>query len=118
MPRHPRLDRSGQIFHVMNRGIAKRTMFERAADFRNHGIVRDHGRHEGEGGTWYYEVQTLGLNYRLPDVLCALGLSQLRKLDRFLARRREIAGQTVTAIALRQRDRMVNTFPHGALRTM
>jgi REP element-mobilizing transposase RayT len=34
MPRGPRCDRPGQLFHVMNRGIAKRTMFERAADFR------------------------------------------------------------------------------------
>jgi UDP-4-amino-4,6-dideoxy-N-acetyl-beta-L-altrosamine transaminase len=64
---------------------------ERAAAFRNHGIVRDASRLRRHDGSWYYEVQTLGLNYRLPDVLCALGLSQLRKLDRFLTRRREIA---------------------------
>ncbi len=64
---------------------------DRACLFRDHGIVRDPARHRTAGGAWYYEVQALGLNYRLPDILCALGLSQLRKLDSFLTRRREIA---------------------------
>lgn len=40
---------------------------------------------------WYYEMQALGYNYRITDMQCALGLSQLRKLDAFIARRREIA---------------------------
>jgi perosamine synthetase len=44
-----------------------------------------------EAGPWHYEMQSLGYNYRLSDINCALGLSQLRKLDRFVARRREIA---------------------------
>ena len=70
----------------------------RAAGFRNHGIVRDQSRHRGTGGAWYHEVQALGLNYRLPDILCALGLSQLGKLDRFLARRREIAHRYTRAL--------------------
>jgi dTDP-4-amino-4,6-dideoxygalactose transaminase len=39
----------------------------------------------------YYEMHEVGWNYRLPDILCALGISQLRKLDRFWGRRREIA---------------------------
>ena len=39
---------------------------------------------------WYYEMEAPGLNYRIPDVLCALGESQLRKLEVFSARRREI----------------------------
>jgi perosamine synthetase len=64
-----------------------------AREFRNHGIVRDPRRLERSGPGWYHEVQSLGFNYRLPDVLCALGLSQLRKLARFLARRRELAGR-------------------------
>ena len=71
---------------------------DRAALFRNHGIVRDPARHGTPGGPWHYEVQALGLNYRLPDILCALGLSQLRKLDRFLARRREIAAAYTKAL--------------------
>lgn len=40
---------------------------------------------------WYYEMQQLGFNYRITDIQCALGLSQLGKLDQFLCRRREIA---------------------------
>ncbi|ADR37617.1 UDP-4-keto-6-deoxy-N-acetylglucosamine 4-aminotransferase [Oceanithermus profundus DSM 14977] len=64
---------------------------ERAATFRSHGIVRDPARMQQAEGPWYYEVQQLGYNYRLTDVQSALGLSQLRKLDAFIARRRAIA---------------------------
>jgi dTDP-4-amino-4,6-dideoxygalactose transaminase len=62
-----------------------------ARRFRNHGLVRDPGelREPDEGG-WHQEVHTFGLNYRLPDVLCALGRSQLRRLARFAARRAEL----------------------------
>lgn len=42
-------------------------------------------------GPWHYEVQGLGYNYRLSDVMCALGNSQLQKLDRFVAKRRTVA---------------------------
>ncbi len=52
---------------------------------RSHGMVRASG-----GDPWSYEMPELGFNYRIPDVLCALGLSQLAKLDRFVARRREL----------------------------
>ncbi|TDD39584.1 aminotransferase class V-fold PLP-dependent enzyme [Nonomuraea terrae] len=65
--------------------------FRRAARFRNHGLVREPGeqRFPGEGG-WHQEVHAFGLNYRLPDVLCALGISQLRRLEGFRARRAEL----------------------------
>lgn len=78
---------------------AREDWAERAERFRNHGIERVPVRHRKTGGSGYYEVQDLGLNYRLPDVLCALGLSQLRRLDEFLARRREIAAQYSSAFA-------------------
>jgi dTDP-4-amino-4,6-dideoxygalactose transaminase len=42
-------------------------------------------------GPWYYEMHELGYNYRLTDIQCALGTSQLKKLDKFIARRKEIA---------------------------
>jgi perosamine synthetase len=60
--------------------------------FRNHGIDSD-ARTRLAQGQWYYEMVTLGFNYRLTDISCALGLSQLRRIDFNLARRREIAAQ-------------------------
>jgi UDP-4-amino-4,6-dideoxy-N-acetyl-beta-L-altrosamine transaminase len=60
--------------------------------FRNHGMTREaHLLEHPEEGPWYYEVHELGHNFRISDINCALGCSQLRKLDRFIARRREIA---------------------------
>jgi perosamine synthetase len=58
--------------------------------FRNHGISSE-ARERQNTGQWQYEMVLLGMNYRLPDINCALGLSQMKKLDRNLARRREIA---------------------------
>ena len=60
--------------------------------FRNHGISSE-ARQRHEAGQWFYEMVLLGFNYRLTDIACALGLTQLEKLDANLARRREIAGQ-------------------------
>ncbi|MBX3533244.1 MAG: UDP-4-amino-4,6-dideoxy-N-acetyl-beta-L-altrosamine transaminase [Xanthobacteraceae bacterium] len=66
---------------------------------RSHGMIheagvlqqRDEGFENGEKKPWYYEMQEIGWNYRMPDILCALGISQLKKLDRFIRRREEIA---------------------------
>jgi len=58
--------------------------------FRNHGISSD-ARQRQASGQWHYEMVALGFNYRLTDIACALGLSQLKKLDASLTRRREIA---------------------------
>ena len=60
--------------------------------FRNHGISSE-ARERQESGQWFYEMVLLGFNYRLTDIACALGLSQLERLDSNLARRREIAAQ-------------------------
>ena len=60
--------------------------------FRSHGIESDARKRQADG-QWYYEMTSLGYNYRLSDINCALGLSQLRKLDANLARRRSIAAQ-------------------------
>lgn len=62
--------------------------YERLIRFRQHGIVRDM---EHKPGDWYYEMRALGLNYRLTDIQCALGLSQLKKLDAFIEARVKIA---------------------------
>ncbi len=75
---------------------------ERLRLYRTHGITRDPAdfRHpeiafdaDGSVNPWVYEMQALGYNYRMPDVLCALGISQLAKLDRFVARRRALTAR-------------------------
>jgi UDP-4-amino-4,6-dideoxy-N-acetyl-beta-L-altrosamine transaminase len=62
--------------------------------FRSHGIVRDPAAFRTPPPSpepWAYEMQALGFNYRLPDLLCALGSSQLAKLERFASKRRALA---------------------------
>jgi perosamine synthetase len=66
------------------------TLAEILRRFRNHGISSE-ARQRQEAGQWFYEMVLLGFNYRLTDIACGLGLSQLEKLDANLARRREIA---------------------------
>ncbi len=64
--------------------------------FRNHGISSDARQRQAEG-QWHYEMVLLGFNYRLTDIACALGLSQLKRLENNLARRREIAARYTAA---------------------
>lgn len=64
--------------------------------FRNHGISSDAYQRQ-TAGQWYYEMVLLGLNYRMPDILCALGDQQLKRLDANLERRREIAARYAEA---------------------
>jgi perosamine synthetase len=64
--------------------------------FRNHGISSD-ARQRQSAGQWHYEMVVLGFNYRLTDIACALGLSQLKKLEENLLRRREIAARYAAA---------------------
>lgn len=66
--------------------------------FRNHGITSDHRQREKEV-SWLYEMVELGYNYRLTDLQSALGLSQLKKLDAWLARRRAIAARYTEAFS-------------------
>ena len=66
----------------------------RLAILRTHGITRDPLRmKEGSQGPWYYEQVDLGYNFRLTDIQAALASSQLRRMDEFLARRRELAAR-------------------------
>jgi UDP-4-amino-4,6-dideoxy-N-acetyl-beta-L-altrosamine transaminase len=67
---------------------------------RSHGITRDPAELQHDDvGPWYYEQQRLGFNYRMTDICAALGLSQLARIDQFLARRREIAAAYDEAFA-------------------
>jgi perosamine synthetase len=70
-------------------------------ELRSHGITRDPARLTVNDGPWYYEQQRLGYHYRLSDVACALGLSQLRRLEAFLARRRAIAARYESGLIAR-----------------
>ena len=81
---------------------------ERIAGLRNHGMTRDLHRfdsaelalaEDGTANPWYYEMPEPGLNYRLSDIHCALGLGQLGKLGRFVGRRRALVEQYDTLLA-------------------
>ena len=74
-------------------------LVERARRFRSHGLVRnkEEQRYPNEG-PWHQEVHEIGLNYRLPDVLSAIGLSQIKRINEFKARR--------TAIFIRYREEL------------
>lgn len=67
--------------------------------FRSHGITRDGNLMTRNDGSWFYQQLDLGYNYRITDIQCALGCSQMRKLDRFLARRKEIVTRYNEAFA-------------------
>ena len=68
-------------------------LYEKLLELRSHGITRDPKKLMHNDCPWYYEQQSLGFNYRISDIQCALGLSQLIKLDGFIKRRREIAAR-------------------------
>jgi dTDP-4-amino-4,6-dideoxygalactose transaminase len=66
-------------------------LLEKARKFSRQGIERDLARFSHTpDGPWHYEVQEFGINYRLPDVLCALGINQSKKISHFKKRREEI----------------------------
>jgi dTDP-4-amino-4,6-dideoxygalactose transaminase len=87
----------GGVVTTNDDGLNRRLRF-----FRGHGMVHDPAAFtetdqafapEGGANPWYYEMPEPGFNYRASDVHCALGRSQLRKLDRFVAARRDLVAE-------------------------
>jgi perosamine synthetase len=92
----------------------RQDLAERMRRFRNHGIDNDH-RQRAEQGTWHYEMEDLGYNYRITDLQCALGISQLRKLDRWIDRRRHIAKCYFDAFADLPFKVLINSYSSDVL---
>jgi len=98
---------------------------ERLRCLRSHGMIRDPDRFvnhdlartaDGRNNPWYYEVSELGFNYRASDIHCALGLSQLGRLDLSLQRRRELVARYDTGLgclapAIKPPSRTSNCWP-------
>ena len=74
-------------------------LLARARRLGLHGISRDAWQRYHQGGSWYYEVVEPGFKYNMTDIQAALGLCQLKKLDGFQRRRREIAARYTEAFA-------------------
>jgi UDP-4-amino-4,6-dideoxy-N-acetyl-beta-L-altrosamine transaminase len=84
-------DIAKRLVRARNHGMTREPL-----DFQNHGDAFDA---DGKANPWYYELTEPEFNWRANDIQCALGLSQLAKLDRFLARRRAIAACYDTLLA-------------------
>ena len=72
----------------------RKDLYEKLLLLRSHGIEKNPGKFIHKNARrypWYYEMQALGFNYRITDFQCALGLSQLKRLDAVVSKRREIA---------------------------
>lgn len=76
-----------------------KALYDKLLTLRTHGITRDPSLMSENHGAWYYEMIELGYNYRIPDILCALGISQLEVAEVNLIRRREIASRYDQAFA-------------------
>ena len=86
-------------------------LYRRLLRLRSHGMTKDHQELTQNPGPWYYEMQSLGYNYRLTDLQAALGLTQLAKLDQFAARRKAIIShynQSLSGLSWLQTPRQVD----------
>jgi perosamine synthetase len=86
-------------------------LYRRLLDLRTHGITKDPSLLTHDEGPWYYEQHELGFNYRITDLQCALGLSQLRKIGSFIERRRELVQRYRSLLADREDVRLLTEIP-------
>lgn len=69
-----------------------KALYDRIKSLANHGITKEAGSFENDlFEPWHYEMKELGFNYRITDLQCALGISQLKRIEEFVSRRRAIA---------------------------
>lgn len=78
--------------------------------FRSHGITRDADKMLENHGPWYYEMQFLGYNYRMTDFQAALGVSQLKKIDSFVSRRKKYV--EMYNEAFKEVNQVITPFQH------
>jgi perosamine synthetase len=83
--------------------------------FRTHGLTRESVRPGPTDGAWRYDMEALGFNYRITDFQCALGLSQLKRLDDWVRRRNEIARRYRELLATEERIELPPAAPPGSL---
>ncbi|GAA3931474.1 UDP-4-amino-4,6-dideoxy-N-acetyl-beta-L-altrosamine transaminase [Hymenobacter algoricola] len=89
-------------------------LYEKLLLLRSHGITKDPAKMHRHDGGWYMEMQTLGYNYRISDILTALGISQLGRAEAGLARRRQLAARYDQAFAKVAAIRLLATTPGNA----
>ena len=90
---------SNDEFKKLKQNDIDEQLYKKLQTLRNHGITRDQNLLSLNPGPWYYEMINLGFNYRITDLQAALGISQLRKIDTFIKRRRGIIKQYNLAFA-------------------
>ncbi|MFH1369599.1 MAG: UDP-4-amino-4,6-dideoxy-N-acetyl-beta-L-altrosamine transaminase [Elusimicrobiota bacterium] len=91
----------------------KKDLYNKLLMFRTHGITRDPRLLTENPGGWYYEMHELGYNYRITDIQCALGISQLKKLNKFVGIRRKIAGKYDKAFETQEGLNIQSNFPRS-----
>ncbi len=88
-------------------------LYRKLLEIRSHGITKTPQQGE-RWAPWKYEMRSLGFNYRISDIQCALGLSQLRKIGSFMERRREIAALYTRLFACHGEMLAIPSAPHGS----
>lgn len=95
-----------------------KSIYQKLLLFRTHGITKNSELYQNseellEKGPWYYEMLALGYNYRMPDILAALGVSQLKRAKQNIKRRREIALQYSNAFQNQKDFKPLNPYLHS-----